>query len=37
MAGYGSHTRNRQLRRAYLTAFLMMESLVMAYSFLGFR
>jgi AcrR family transcriptional regulator len=37
MAGYGRHMSNRQLQRAYLSAVLMMGSLVMVYNFLGFR
>ncbi|WPO97671.1 MFS transporter [Pseudomonas sp. HR96] len=37
LASYRGHVRNPALRRAYVTAFLMMGSLVMVYNFLGFR
>lgn len=37
LANYRGHLCNRALRRAYVTAFLMMGSLVMVYNFLGFR
>ena len=37
LANYRQHMGNRALQRAYITAFLMMGSLVMVYNFLGFR